>query len=62
MNLGMNMIFWIWLGTHKYIYMIQSIHMDVVRHKGACLNYCPILNLQYVKTKLSYDADFFACG
>ena len=62
MNLGMNIIFWIGLGTHKYIYMIQSIHMDVVRHNGACLNYFPMLNLQYVKTKLSYDADFFACG
>ena len=54
----MNLIFWMWLGTHKYIYTIHSIHMDVVRHTGACQKYFRILNLQYGKTKLSYDAEF----
>ena len=29
---GMKLFFCMWLGTHKYIYLIQSIHMGVVRH------------------------------
>ena len=33
MNLGMKLIFCMWSGIHKYIYLIQSIQMDVVRHK-----------------------------
>ena len=32
MNLVMKLIFCIWLGTHKHISLIQSIHMGVVRH------------------------------
>ena len=31
-NLGMKLFFCMWLDTHKYIYLIQSIHMGVVRH------------------------------
>ena len=29
MNLGMRLIFCMWLGIHKYIYLIQSIHVSV---------------------------------
>ena len=32
MNLGMKLFFLHVVGTHKYIYLIQSIHMGVVRH------------------------------
>ena len=35
MNLGVKLIFCVWLGIHKYIYLIQSIHIDVVRHTKA---------------------------
>ena len=32
MTLVMKLIFYIWLGTHKDIYLIQSIRMGVIRH------------------------------
>ena len=31
-NLGIKFIFCMWLGIHKYIYLIQSIYMSVVKH------------------------------
>ena len=62
MNLAMNLIFYFCLGIHKYIYIIQSIHMCVVRYTWACQKLFPILNLQYVKTELSCDADFLHMG
>ena len=34
-NLGMKLIFCMWLGIHKYIYLIQSINVGVVRHTMA---------------------------
>ena len=52
MNSGINLIFYICLGIHKYISMIQSIHMHVIRHTWAPLKFFPILNLHYVKTEL----------
>ena len=42
--------------------MIQSIYMGVVRDIWACQKWLPILNLQYVKTELSYDDDFMHMG
>ena len=58
MNSGMNMIFYICLGIHNYIYMIQSIHMRVVRYIWASQKFVPILIMHYVKTELNCDADF----
>ena len=52
MNSGINLIFYICLGIHKYIYMIQSIAMDVVRHTWASQKFFPILNIHYIKTEL----------
>ena len=31
-NLGMKLTFYMWLGVHKYIYLIQSIYMDMGKH------------------------------
>ena len=42
--------------------MIQFIHMGEVRYIWACQKRLPILNLQYVKTELSYDYDFMHMG
>ena len=58
LNLDMNLIFFMWLGIHKYMYLIQSIHMGVVRHILTCQKQSSMLNWQYVKTALSYDSDF----
>ena len=58
MNLSMNLPFCMWLGMHKYIYMIQSIHVGVFRHTWVCQKLFRILKMQYVKTELSYDGDF----
>ena len=62
MNLGMNLIFCMRSGIHRYIYTIQFIHMGAIRHTSACYKYFLILNLQYVKTELSYDANFLHMG
>ena len=35
MKLGMNLIYYMWLGVYKYIYLIQSIHMSIDRHTWA---------------------------
>ena len=43
-----------WLGIHKYICLIQSIHMGVVRHTCVFKK----VTLQYAKTELGYDVDF----
>ena len=32
MKLNMKLIFCMWLDIHKYICLIQSIYMDVVKH------------------------------
>ena len=58
MTSDVKLIFCVWLGIHKYIDLIQSIHMVVVRHTWACQKYFPILNPQNVETELSYVADF----
>ena len=34
-NLGMTLIFCMSLGIHNYVFMIQSIHLSVVRHTKA---------------------------
>ena len=39
MNSGMNLIFYICLAIHKQIYMIQSIHVCVVRHISASMKF-----------------------
>ena len=57
MNLGMKSIFYMRLDIHKYIYLIQSIHMGKVRYTWTFKKYLPILSLQYAYTELSYDAD-----
>ena len=36
MIISMNLVFCLWLDVHKYIYMIQSIHMGVARHTWTC--------------------------
>ena len=36
MNLGMYLNFCLWLGIQKYIYMIQSIYMGLIRHTCEC--------------------------
>ena len=54
----MKLIYHMWLGVHKYIYLIQSIYMGVVKHNWAFQKYFSILNLKYAKVGLSYDADF----
>ena len=38
MNVGMNLIFYMYLGIHKCIYMIQFVHICVVRYIWACQN------------------------
>ena len=47
-----------YIGIHKYIFMIQSINTGVVRHTWVYKKSLGILNLQLVKTELSYDVDF----
>ena len=47
MNSGMELIFCMWLGIPKYIYLIQFSHIVEVRH-----------TLRYVKTELSCDHEF----
>ena len=42
--LAVNFIFCIWLGIRKYIYLIQSIHISVVRYTWACQKWFPRLN------------------
>ena len=54
----MKLIYRMWLGVHKYIYLIQSIYMVVVKHTWAFQKYFSILNRKYAKTELSYDANF----
>ena len=39
--------------------MIKPIQMSVVGHTWACQKKFSIFNLQYVKTELSYDRNFF---
>ena len=41
------------------LYLIQFIHMGVVRHTWAFQKQFSMLNLQYVITELSYDANSF---
>ena len=50
------------MDTYKYIYLIQSLHMDVIRHTWICQKQFPILNQQYVKTEFGYDVDFLYLG
>ena len=56
------MIFYMRLGIHKIIYLIHSIHIGVVNLTSACKEWFSILNLEYVKTELSYDTDFLYMG
>ena len=58
MNLGMNLIFY--LVRHTQIYLIKFIHMGVLRLTWAFQKYFSISNMQYVKSELSYEAEFFA--
>ena len=58
MIFGMNLIFCMWSGIHKYIYMIQFIHIGVVRHTWVCQKYFSILNTQYIKTELDYHGAY----
>ena len=53
----MNVIFYMWLDIHKYICMIQSIHMGVSQVHLGMPKVISILNLQYVNPELSYDVD-----
>ena len=39
----------------SYIYLNQFIHMGVVRHTWICQKKFPILDMQYVKTEMSFD-------
>ena len=56
------MIFYMWLGVHKYICLIQSWHVGVARSTCGCQKQFQISNLQYVKTELLSDADFLDMG
>ena len=58
MNLGIKLIFCMCLGIQKYIYLIQPIHVGVIRHIWAFQDEFAISNLQYTKTKLTNVADF----
>ena len=51
-----------WLGIHKFINFIQPIRMGVARHSWACQKEFPSLNLQYIRTNVSYDGDFLLLG
>ena len=43
--------------------MIQSIHVSVYRYMPVYMpEVIPKINLQYLKTELSYDDSFFAYG
>ena len=35
LNLGMKLIFCIWLSIHKYNFLIQPIHIGVLKHLWA---------------------------
>ena len=58
MNFGMKLIFCLWLFVLKYISVIQFIHMDLVRCTWTCQMEFPMLNMQYFKIELSFNADF----
>ena len=59
LNLGIKLIFYMWLGIHKYIYLVQFIDMGMVRHTWIFQKSLSVLNLPYAKTELSYYADVF---
>ena len=61
-NLDMKLIYCMLLGIYKYIYLIQSIHMGVVRPTWAFQKYFSISNLQYIKNQLIYNTDFLHMG
>ena len=56
------MIFYTWVGIHKYICLIQSWYVGVARCTCGCQNQFQISNLQYVKTELLSDTDFLDMG
>ena len=54
-----HLIFCMWLCIHKYIYIMKFIQMGVVSHAWVLPKVITMLNLQYVKTEVSSDADFY---
>ena len=48
-----------WLCIHKYVYIMKFIQMGVVSHAWVLPKVITMLNLQYVKTEVSSDADFY---
>ena len=62
MSGDMKLILCKWLDIHKYIYLIQFIHMGVVRPTWAYQKWFRISNLQYVMSELNYNAVFLHIG
>ena len=50
------------LAIQKYIYLIQPIHMGVIRHTLAFQNEFTTLKMQYAKADLINVADFLHIG